>query len=140
DALCDVVLRQPLEEVDLAIFAELQQDDVVFIDGSHRVFQNSDATVFITEVVPRLPRGVIYGMHDVFLPLDYGESVLSPEWPDEVLPYPRAEIELAIADFISRYYSEHYLMAAYLLGGGDGDEVLLPCAWITRQVKLLEIL
>jgi hypothetical protein len=140
DKLCDTFLRQPLGDVDLSIFSGLQRGDIVFIDGSHRSFQNSDVTVFLTDVVPRLPSGVIYGMHDVFLPLDYGESVLSPEWPDERLPYPRAEIELAISDFIPRFYNEQYLMSAYLLGGGDGDQVLLPCAWITSQLKLLEIL
>jgi len=140
DRLCDTLLRQPLGDIDLSIFSELQRGDIVFIDGSHRSFQNSDVTVFLTDVVPRLPSGVIYGMHDVFLPLDYGESVLSPEWPDERLPYPRAEIESAISDFTPRFYNEQYLMSAYLLGGADGDQVLLPCAWITRQVKLLEIL
>src|SRR5207244_392077 len=55
DGLCDVPLRQPLGEIDLSIFSGLQQGDIVFIDGSHRVFQNSDATVFLTEVVPSLP-------------------------------------------------------------------------------------
>jgi len=30
--------------------------------------------------------------------------------------------------------------ATLILGGGDGDQVLLPCAWITSQLKLLEIL
>jgi Methyltransferase domain len=140
DALCDVIIRQPLEEVDVSFFSELQQGDILFIDGSHRAFQNSDATVFLTHVVPSLPSGVMYGMHDVFLPLDYGESVLSPEWPDARLPYPRAEIEASIAGFIPRFYSEQYLMASYLLGGAGGDRILLPCAWITSQTYLLEIL
>jgi len=140
DALSDLTVQQPIEETDLSIFTRLAADDVVFIDGSHRAFQNSDATVFLTHVVPSLAGGVIYGLHDVFLPLDYGESVLSPEWPDEKLPYARAEIESLIVDFISRFYNEQYLMAAYLLGGGAGDQILLPCAWITSQVHLLKTL
>jgi len=140
DALCDETMRQPLEETDLAVFSELQKGDVVFIDGSHRAFQNSDVTVFLTHVVPSLPSGVIYGMHDVFLPFDYGESILSPEWPDARLPYPRTEIEANIAGFIPRFYSEQYLMASYLLGGAGGDQILLPCAWITSQAALLKTL
>ena len=41
-ALCDSVIRVSLEDVDLAIFDELMAGDVVFVDGSHRSFMNSD--------------------------------------------------------------------------------------------------
>ncbi|HEV7517602.1 MAG TPA: class I SAM-dependent methyltransferase, partial [Thermoanaerobaculia bacterium] len=42
DALCDEVVRSHLEDADLGLFADLRRGDVVFHDGSHRVFQNSD--------------------------------------------------------------------------------------------------
>ncbi len=140
EGLCDVRIRQPLEEAKLEVFSTLRENDVVFMDGSHQALQNSDATVFLTEVVPGLPRGVVYGMHDVFLPFDYGESILAPDWPDAKLPQPRADIEAAIASFIPRQYSEQYLVAAYLLGGAFGDSIILPCAWVTSQTRLLRIL
>ena len=37
DALVDTVVRQPFEQADLSIFEQLKENDVVFIDNSHRV-------------------------------------------------------------------------------------------------------
>lgn len=92
DALCDRVIRRPLELADLAVFGELEPGDVVFVDGSHRVFTNSDATVMLLDVLPELPDGVLVGIHDILLPDDY-----LPEW--------------------SQYWwSEQYLVGALLLG------------------------
>jgi hypothetical protein len=95
DALCDTSLRVPLEEADLGVFRSLVEGDMVFLDGSHRVFMNSDAVVFLLEILPDLAPGVIAGVHDIFLPDDY-----PIEWA-------------------SRYYSEQYVLAAWLLAGGD---------------------
>jgi len=109
DSLCDEVIRLPVEDVDLSKhLALLQPDDVVYIDNSHRSFQNSDVTVFFTEMLPALPAGVIYGVHDIFLPEDY-----PPEW-------------------LGRFYNEQYLLASYLLGGADGDTILFPGIHVSR--------
>lgn len=101
--LCDAIIRQPLERTDLERFKTLRAGDVVFMDGSHRSFTNSDATVFLLDVVPDLPPGVLVGIHDVLLPADY-----PPDWT-------------------GRFYSEQYLLAAYLLGGAAGIRIELPC-------------
>jgi predicted O-methyltransferase YrrM len=93
EAACDVSVRRALEDADLDVFAELEAGDVLFIDGSHRCFTNSDVTVAFLEILPRLPAGVIVGIDDVYLPYDY-----PPAWRD-------------------RYYSEQYVLAAWLLGG-----------------------
>jgi hypothetical protein len=107
DLICDTVLRQRLEDVDPTFFDELSSDDVLFVDNSHRAFQNSDVTVFFTEILPRLPVGLIYGLHDIYLPWDY---------PDE---------------WRHRYYNEQYLLASYLIGGAGGDIILSPNAFMT---------
>ncbi len=109
DALCDRVIRQPLEDVDTALFDELKTGDVLFIDSSHRVFENSDVTVFFLEILPRLKPGVVVHIHDVFLPFDYPRL-----WMD-------------------RHYSEQYLLAAYLLAGYSRLEVLLPLAHLSKH-------
>ena len=116
DAVCDRVIRQPLEELDLALFRELEAGDVLFVDGSHRVFMNSDAVVVFLEIIPRLPPGVLVQIHDIRLPYDY-----YPEWAD-------------------RYYSEQYLLAAYLLAGGDRVSVALPNAFISAEPRLHALL
>ena len=46
DALCDEVIRQPRDEASLAALPPLRAGDMVFLHGSHRIFPNSDVTVF----------------------------------------------------------------------------------------------
>ena len=112
DALCDQVIRVPLEELQLSEVTDLTKEDLLFVDSSHRTFQNSDVTVFFLEILPSLPPGLAYGLHDIFLPADYPDA-----WAD-------------------RFYSEQYLLASYLNGGGDGDEVLLPHAYLCMETEL----
>jgi predicted O-methyltransferase YrrM len=103
DALCDLVIREPFENVSESVISGLlAPNDVVFIDNSHRSFQNSDVTVFFTETIALLPPGTYYGIHDIFLPSDYPEA------------------------WLSKYYNEQYLLTAYLLGGAGGDRVIFP--------------
>jgi hypothetical protein len=92
DSICDRVIREPVEHVALDTFDMLQPGDILFIDSSHRTFMNSDVTALSLDVLPRLPAGVIVEVHDITLPGDY-----PPQWT-------------------GRYYSEQYLLAAYLLG------------------------
>ncbi|HEX6882444.1 MAG TPA: class I SAM-dependent methyltransferase [Planctomycetota bacterium] len=106
DAICDRVLRAPLEDVELSELAGLSSEDLLFVDSSHRSFQNSDVTVFFTEILPALPPGLLYGIHDIHLPFDY-----PPEMTD-------------------RFYNEQYLLAAYLAGGAGGDEVVAPLMYL----------
>lgn len=112
DELCDRVVRTPLESADMSIFGELADGDVLFFDGSHRTFMNSDATVFFLEVLPRLAAGVLVGVHDVFLPYDYPQEVAG------------------------LYYSEQYLLAAHLLAGNPALEPVLPAFYATRKPEL----
>jgi hypothetical protein len=115
DALCDEVVRTSFETADTTLFDRLEAGDVVFFDGSHRSFMNSDATVFLLEVLPRLPAGVLVGVHDVFLPRDY---------PPE---------------YAARYYSEQYLLAAYLLGGGERLRLTLASNYVATRPELYGI-
>jgi hypothetical protein len=116
DAICDLVLRQPLEAVDVKLAQELTREDLLFVDSSHRSFQNSDVTVFFTEILPSLPPGLVYGMHDIFLPNDY-----PTEWRE-------------------RFYSEQYLLSCYLAGGADGDAVLAPLTYLATETDALAAL
>lgn len=116
DRLCDRVLRVPLERAPLDVFSELTSGDIVFFDGSHRAFMNSDAVVFFLEVMPALAPGVIVGVHDIFLPWDY-----PPYWAH-------------------RLYSEQYLLAAHLLAGRPLVKPILPCYYVGLEPELSKIL
>lgn len=116
DHISDDVLRKPLELVDISLFATLTSDDVVFIDSSHRSFPGSDVTVFFTEILASLPQGILYGIHDIFLPEDYPE------------------------DWNPRFFNEQYLLACYLLGGAGGDQIVFPSRHVSQQGELMQAL
>ena len=116
DGLCDEIIVERAENMPAEFWNNLKANDIVFIDNSHRCFPGSDVTVFFTEVMPALPPGVIYGIHDIFLPFDYPSA-----WNE-------------------RFYSEQYLLMTYLLGGFGRDEILLPVNWLTHQSQLHGIL
>lgn len=108
DALCDEVIRHPLETVDQALFQTLEPGDILFLDSSHRAFQGSDVTVFFLEILPRLKPGVIVHVHDIYLPEDY------------------------ISGHLHRMWNEQYLLATALLYG-DALEILFPAWWACRD-------
>jgi hypothetical protein len=112
DALCDEVIRQPLELVDPDQLPALGDNDVLFFDGSHRAFTGSDATVFFCELLPRLPAGVLVGVHDIFLPDDYPEP------------------------FVERHYSEQYLLAALLVGRPEWIDLVLAADYVSKRPEL----
>jgi hypothetical protein len=81
------------EDVPAGEYAALGPGDVVFIDSSHTVKVGGDVVHLLTEVLPRLPAGVLVHLHDIYLP-----------WP-----YPRA--------WVARnrwYWAEQYLLQALL--------------------------
>lgn len=49
DQIVDRVIRKPFEQVNPELLNELEQRDILFIDNSHRVLPNSDATVLFLE-------------------------------------------------------------------------------------------
>jgi Methyltransferase domain len=71
DMLCDQIIREPVEAISLDVFDRLGSGDILYVDNSHRVFMNSDATVIFLDVIPRLKPGVLVEIHDVTLPYDY---------------------------------------------------------------------
>lgn len=115
DALCDHLIRAPLEDCDLDMFRRMGKGDIVFYDGSHRVLQNSDVTVFFLEVLPRLAPGVLVHIHDIFLPFDYP------------------------AEWSARLYSEQYLLAAMMLAERPPFEVVLPNHFVCSDGALAAI-
>jgi hypothetical protein len=114
DAACDSVIRKSLEDCDLAIFHELEAGDFLFFDGTHRVFTNSDVTVFFLEVLPQLRSGILVHVHDIFLPCDYSPALNN------------------------RFYSEQYLLGAMLLCGTPPFRVVLPNYFVCTDPALSE--
>ena len=53
-SLVNRMISSPLEKTDVTIFSELEENDILFVDNSHRILPNSDAMVFFLEILPRL--------------------------------------------------------------------------------------
>jgi hypothetical protein len=116
NSLCDTIIRNRLEDADLSVIDQLNSGDILYIDGSHYCFQNSDVTVAFLDILPRLKPGVIVEFHDISLPFDY-----PPIWRE-------------------RYYNEQYMLAAALLFSENKFRILLPNAFISKDAELRSVL
>ena len=114
DAVCDRVIRDGLETCELEIFSQLEPGDILFFDGSHRSFMNSDVTVFMMDVLPMIKPGVIIGVHDILLPYDYPDS------------------------FKNWYWNEQYMFAVYLLAAANKLKILMPGRYMSFRPELEE--
>ncbi len=116
DHLADKVYRVPFENTDLKIFEELNENDILFIDNSHRMLPNSDATVCFLEVLPRLKKGVIVHIHDIYWPYDYPQFMCD------------------------RFYSEQYGLGIMLLSNPVRYRTIMPNYFVSEDNELKQIL
>lgn len=112
DDLADKIIREPFENIDYNVLDELGENDILFVDNSHRILPNSDSMVFYLEILPRLKKGVIVHIHDIYLPYDYPQFMCD------------------------RFYSEQYGLAMYLLANNKKYQPLLPNYFIFEDKEL----
>jgi len=116
DNLANIVIRKPFEAIDFDILDKLNENDILFVDNSHRILPNSDSMVFYLEILPKLKKGVIVHIHDIYLPYDYPQFMCD------------------------RFYSEQYGLAMYLLANPKKFKTLLPNYFISEDKELNKIL
>lgn len=116
EGLINNMINEPLEKTSLNLPDLLSENDILSIDGSHRLFPNSDSMVFFLEVLPYLRKGVIVHIHDIYLPYDYPQFMCD------------------------RYYSEQYCLAMYLLANPKRFEIMMPNYFISQDKELSELL
>ncbi|MBN1985142.1 MAG: class I SAM-dependent methyltransferase [Prolixibacteraceae bacterium] len=112
DNLADKIIREPFENIDFSIAEELNENDILFVDNSHRILPNSDSMVFFLELLPKLKKGVIVHIHDIYLPYDYPQFMCD------------------------RFYSEQYGLAMYLLANPKKYQTILPNYFISEDKEL----
>ncbi len=83
-----------LAAADPAVFAGLAAGDILVIDSSHIAMPGTDVDRLFLDVLPRLARGVLVHVHDIFLPDAYP------------------------AEWAWRGYNEGLLVGALIQGGG----------------------
>jgi hypothetical protein len=80
------------------------------------VLPNSDAMVCFLDLLPQLKKGVIVHIHDIYLPYDYPQEMCD------------------------RFYSEQYMLAAFLLANPEKYEVVFPGIFVSEDKSLSGLL
>lgn len=96
------VQRELVQNIKKSIFDELQSNDILFIDSSHIIRPQGDVLTEYLEIIPKLNKGVIVHVHDIFTPRDYLES-----WIKEDV----------------RFWNEQYILEA-LLSNSNRYEII----------------
>jgi Methyltransferase domain len=73
DGITELV-KTKIEDMDLTYFDVLEENDILFIDSTHVSKVGSDVNYLFFEVIPRLKKGVIVHIHDIFLPDEYPKN------------------------------------------------------------------
>lgn len=86
------LIRSFVQDLPLDVFDQLEENDILFIDSSHVTKTYSDVNHLLFKVLPRLKKGVIIHVHDIFYPFEYPK-----EWV-----------------YQDRAWNEAYLLRAFL--------------------------
>ena len=65
------LIENKLENVDVSIFKELDEGDILFIDSTHVSKFGSDVNSIVFNIFPLLKKGVFIHIHDIFFPFEY---------------------------------------------------------------------
>jgi predicted O-methyltransferase YrrM len=98
------LIKNKVEEIPLAEFEQLEENDILFIDSSHTVKINNDVIYEVLEILPRLKKGVLIHIHDIFLPLPYSKEMVKDRhifWTEQYL----VQAFLAFNDFFEVIWS-----------------------------------
>lgn len=87
------LITSKVQNVPLSEFSKLEKNDILFIDSSHVLKIGSDVRYEYLEILPRLKKGVLVHIHDIFFPSEYPK-----EW--------------VLDDY--RFWNEQYLLRAFL--------------------------
>jgi hypothetical protein len=106
-----MLVRERVEDLDLALFDQLGSGDFLFIDSSHVIRPHGDVTREILQILPRLKEGVIVHVHDIFTPRDYPDFWTRQE---------------------RRLWNEQYLLEAWLSGNREVD-IICALNWLKHN-------
>lgn len=87
------LIPKKVQDIPLSEFKLLTENDILFIDSSHVLKIGSDVKYEYLDILPRLNKGVIVHVHDIFSPSEY-----PPKW--------------ILNDY--RFWTEQYLLQAFL--------------------------
>jgi predicted O-methyltransferase YrrM len=104
------LIQKPVQDVPVEAFTRLESGDILFIDSTHVAKAGSDVLWLFLRVLPRLAKGVVVHVHDVFWPFEYPEK-----WLRE-----------------GRSWNEDYLLHAFLCHN-DAWRIELFSSWLWKN-------
>ena len=117
------LVREKVELLDLKLFKELEDGDLLFIDSSHMIRPQGDVLQEYLTIIPSLKKGVYVHVHDIFSPHDYLESWVKENihfWNEQYLlealltGNQNLEIVAALNLLKHKHYSELHRVCTYL--------------------------
>ena len=113
------VEETPAQDVDLDVFMQLGERDVLLVDTTHTVKIGGDVNRVVLDVLPRLRPGVVVHFHDIFLPWEYPRT-----WLED----------------LGLYWTEQYLLQAFL-ALNPAYEILcgMHALWRTHRAEVEEL-
>lgn len=128
-----------LQNIPLSEFDGLGENDILFIDSSHVMKIGSDVQYEILDILPRLNKGVIVHVHDIFLPAEYPKGWVLK---DHVFVNEQYFLHafLIFNDHFRVLWGGHYMQlrhSAELKAAFGRDEVdeRWPCSFWIKKVK-----
>lgn len=109
------LINQRVELLDVNLFEQLGENDVLFIDSGHTVRIGGDVNFLILDVLPLLAPGVIVHFHDIGLPYEY---------PKVYATNPHFRV----------FWTEAYLLQAFLCFNSQFD-ILLAMSYLMTERK-----
>lgn len=96
-----------LQEIEVGVFDELMEGDILFVDSSHMAKRNSDVNRILFEILPRLKSGVYIHFHDIMMDFEYPIEWLRNGW----------------------VWNESYLIRAFLMNNEQYEIVFFCDMW-----------
>jgi hypothetical protein len=109
------LVQKKAEELNPDFFLDLNENDLLFIDSSHVSKLNSDVNFLYLNVLPKLNRGVLIHIHDIYYPYDY---------PREHF-YGQKKI----------FWNEQYLLSAFLTNNHN-FEIIFPGYYMQKDFNI----
>jgi predicted O-methyltransferase YrrM len=133
------LIIKKIEDVDLAEFEKLGENDILFIDSSHALRIGGDVQREYLEILPRLKKGVVVHIHDIFLPAEYPQDWILKNfrfWTEQYL----LQAFLEFNDSFEILWAGHYFHLKYPEKLEEAfksynREKILPASFWIRRIK-----
>jgi len=107
------LIKSKVEKLELTVFKELKENDILFIDSSHMIRPEGDVLFEFMEILKCIPSGVYIHIHDIFTPYLFPKDWIEKGnylWNEQFL----LEAILAYSSSFKVIGSLYYLKMNYL--------------------------